>query len=360
VDLGYGPRAAEKLKVCMSFLCCLTHVDQIQNNSIDDEFLASRVLFLTTYETNLDYTQLVRDNELADNINSALARHAKRYSRSARRKSQEHTQPLELMALSETLKLMFNITHFYSDLSEYFSVSVPNIFKLLVRRGIPTPPLKEPTNHLINALLNLVRETTSDQQPTSSEQTALFPSFDQDCNANHLIDILDKAITAYPEADLDNTVAPVLTLIRRIYELAPEPVQKHMQARILPTSEERDKPLGRSNTLSARLLNLSTSALTPNLRGSISAMMFELSDKDASTFVHNVGYGFASGFLMSHNIAMPESAIKEHAAAQAERGIPVNPITGQRLDREAVHESEPMTQEEKEREAERLFVLFER
>jgi len=38
----------------------------------------------------------------------------------------------------------------------------------------------------------------------------------------------------------------------------------------------------------------------------------------------------------------------------------VNPITGQLLQMEEQVEMEEMTQEEKEREAERLFVLFER
>jgi hypothetical protein len=132
-----------------------------------------------------------------------------------------------------------------------------------------------------------------------------------------------------------------------------------MQKLILPTPEERDKPIGKSNTLSARLLNLSTAALTPTLRGSISAMMFELSDKDAATYVQNVGYGFASGFLMSNNIPIPENAMQASATGPVE-SIPVNPITGQRLDREEPVEEEPMTEEEREREAERLFVLFER
>ena len=38
----------------------------------------------------------------------------------------------------------------------------------------------------------------------------------------------------------------------------------------------------------------------------------------------------------------------------------VNPITGQRLDAEVTPEIAEMTDEEKEREAERLFVLFDR
>ncbi|KAH7384485.1 guanine nucleotide exchange factor [Pyrenochaeta sp. MPI-SDFR-AT-0127] len=343
IDLGHGPHAADRLK----------------SESADDEFLASRVLFLMTYDADLDYVKLVQENQLADNIHAAILRHAKRYSKSTRRSSQEHTHPMDLMALSETLKLLFNITHFHPDLIEYFSKSIPHIFKILVRRDIPKPPLSAPVNFLINALLNLDLEDAKGQQKELLGFNAVFPSFDQNCNAAQLINILDRAIIAYPESELDNTVAPLLTLIRRIYEIAPQGVKKTMEKLILPTSEERDKPIGKSDTLSSRLLNLSTSALTPTLRGSISAMMFELSDKDASMFVQNVGYGYASGFLMSNNIPMPEEAMQANATAQGQ-SIQVNPITGQRLDREENVQEEPMTEEEKEREAERLFVLFER
>lgn len=327
-----------------------------QSESADDEFLLSRILFLTTYGANLDYPQLVRENHLADNINAAIARHAKRYSKSSQRPS----QPMELMALSETLKLMFNVVHHHPELKQLFSRSIPSIFKMLVRHGIPQPPLAAPTNSLVSALLILDLEDTKGQQQSSSDASAVFPSSDPKCNVEHLIAILDKSIVAYPHAELDTTVAPVLTLIRRIYEFAPEDVKKHMQVAILPTPEERDKPLGKSNTLSSRLLNLTTSALASNFRGSVSSMLFELSDKDASKFVQSVGYGFASGFLMSNNIPMPEDVVQAHASKQAGLGIPVNPITGQRLDREEHVESAPMTQEEKEMEAERLFVLFER
>lgn len=267
---------------------------------------------------------------------------------------------MELMALSETLKLLFNITHFHPDLIAHFSKVIPNLFKILVRRGIPKPPLTAPINFLINALLNLDLVDTKEEQQEQPDQTAVFPAFDPKCNARHLIDILDKAIITYPEAELDTTIAPVLTLIRRIYEVAPEGVKTTMETMILPTPSERNKPIGKSDTLSSRLLNLTTSALTPNLRGSISAMMFELSHKDPATFVQNVGYGFASGFLMSNNITMPEEVMKAHAGSDTMQGVPVNPITGQRLDKEEHVEEAPMTQEEKEREAERLFVLFER
>ncbi|RYO32314.1 hypothetical protein AA0113_g11768 [Alternaria arborescens] len=334
VNLGHGPHAAEKLK----------------EESIDTEFLAARILFLTTYNANLDYAQLVRENQLADSINAAITRHAKRYSKSAPRRNE---QPMEAMALSETLKLLFNIIHHKQDLAPLFAPSIPNVFKILVRREIPSPPLSGPTRELVNILLHLDIENDQGRE-------GLFPSFDGEVNIRYLIKILDQALIVYPPKELDETVTPLLTLIHRIYTVAPAEIASTMEKLLLPTTEERDRPLGKSDTLSSRLLNLSTSALTPSLRNGISMLLWKLSHEDPATFVHNVGYGFASGFLMSNNIQMPEELVKEHAPESGDEGIPINPITGQRLDKEEQVQMEPMTQEEKEREAERLFVLFER
>lgn len=306
-----------------------------------------------TYGTTLDYTQLVHDHHLAENVNAAMLRHAKRYSKTSQQKSQQHTQPMDLMALCETLKLIFNITHFHPTLTAHFSPSTPNIFKILLRRPAPPKPLEAPVNALVNALLNLVRE--------DDPETAAFPSFDPPCNANHLITLLDAAIQAYTPAEIDTTISPLLTLLRRLHELAPAPVQTAMRTRLLPSDAERSQPLGQSDTLPSRLLNLSTSAATPAIRDSISAFLFELCDSDPAAFIHAVGYGYASGFLLSKNIAMPESAMRGRDVRDAAgASVPVNPVTGQRLDSEEPVHVEEMTDEEKEREAERLFVLFER
>ncbi|KAH7562514.1 hypothetical protein BM1_02034 [Bipolaris maydis] len=340
------PASQEALRCIANALLLQPKTRQILSDSVDDEFLAARVLFLMTYDAHLDYTQLVRENQLAESINAAVERHANRYSVTSR-------QPMELMALSETLKLVFNIIHFHKDLSPEFSKSIPNVFKILVLSGTVQPPLAAPARELVNALLHLDLEDEEGKK-------AVFPADDPKRNAEHLIKTLDKAIIAYPPKDLDDTITPLLTLIRRVYEIAPEQVQKTMEKMILPTTEERDRPLGKSDTLPSRLLNLSTSAHTSTLRGSISSMLFELSHKDPATFVHNVGYGFASGYLMSNNIQMPEEVIKSNTSQDIANGIPINPITGQRLDKEEQVPQEPMTQEEKEREAERLFVLFER
>ncbi|UPX15565.1 uncharacterized protein EKO05_0006009 [Ascochyta rabiei] len=331
------------------------------SESIDDEFLVSRILFLTTYNTTLDYTELVNEHHLADNINAAIQRHASRYTQ-PRQRAQEHTAPMDLMALSETLKLLFNITHFHPDLSQYFADSIPNIFHILTRRDSPTKPLDAPVSFLVNALLNLVREegTGTDQHPHDPVlHAAVFPVSNPPGNVTHLITTLDSAIHTYPTSELDATISPLFTLLRRIYEIAPADVQIVMQSKLLPSDTDRAQPLGKSSSLPSRLLNLSTSAQTPALRDSIAAFMFELSSKDPAKYVQNVGYGYASGFLLSKNIPMPEGAIQDAGEGRS-GGVPVNPITGQRLDREEQVEMPEMTLEEKEREAERLFVLFER
>jgi hypothetical protein len=261
------------------------------------------------------------------------------------------------MALTETCKLMFNIAHFYPDLNTTFSKSIPSLVQILYRSKITNPPLDTPLSAVINALINLDLPEKSGHHFSHS---SLFPKSDPKGLSEHIVNILDAAISYYKDSELDQSAAPVLTLIRKIYEIAPENVKKHIEFLLLPTDAERSKPLGKSDTLSSRLLRLSTSAHTPTLRTSISAMMFELSGEDSSKFVHNVGYGFAAGFLMSQGMPVPENAGEAVAEGGAEGGARINPITGQRLDQEIHDDGPPMTDEEKEREAEKLFVLFER
>lgn len=365
VDLGHGPHAAEKLKARTIDRTYLPNIrtDHRQSKSIDDEFLLSRILFLTTYDANLDFTELVNEHHLADNINAAMKRHADRYTQ-PRQQSQEHTAPMDLMALSEILKLIFNITHFHPDLSQHFTDSIANIFHILTRRDAPPKPLDAPTSFLINALLNLVREEGTGTTALPHDpvlHAAIFPISDPPQNATHLIHLLDTAILNYPAPELDTTISPLFTLLRRIYETAPADVQSVMRTQLLPSASDRNEPLGKTSSLPSRLLQLSTNAHTPALRDSIAAFHYELSSKDAGTYIENVGYGYASGFLLSKNIPVPEGAMRDAGEGSASGvGVPVNPITGQRLDREQVVDMPEMTLEEKEREAERLFVLFER
>jgi hypothetical protein len=53
VDTGYAGRLAERLKT----------------DSSDDEMITSRIIFLTTYDTTLDFEVLINKHSLADNVN---------------------------------------------------------------------------------------------------------------------------------------------------------------------------------------------------------------------------------------------------------------------------------------------------
>jgi hypothetical protein len=282
-----------------------------------------------------------------------IARHSKYFSKGCEKFQLPQAEEL---ALSETLKLIFNITNFYPHRVEELNPSIPNLLKILSRIKIPNPPLQTPVTYLINALMNLDLE---EKKSKAIGGNPLFPTFNHKINADEWINILDEAVATYPPAELEKVAIPLITLLRKLHEVAPDEVKKYMNRLLLPEEEDRDQPVGTDDTLSSRLLKLSLAPDAPTLRESISSLMFELSGKDASIFVKNVGYGFAAGFLATHNIAIPENAKQAFSTADG-KGPAVNPITGQRLDAEPKDDGPEMTEEEKEREAERLFVLFER
>ena len=274
------------------------------------------------------------------------------------------------MALSETLKLLFNLTQFYPHHTADFSKSIPHILKMVSNKQTHSAPLEPPINYLINSLLNLDLESRSAKDTMLSP---FFPDSNHNCHADCLMTILETSIRQYKEEQLETLVTPLVTLLQKVYVAAPPSVKKNLRASLLPSNEERAQPLGCSDTFASRLLRLSTSPVAPNLRESISSLMFELSDQNPTTFVRNVGYGFASGFLMSHDLSTPDVLLKESIKNPNDNGMEdpgetlthvdgqeINPITGQRKDMEPIDTGPEMTAAEKEREAERLFVLFER
>lgn len=329
---------------------------QLKRDTWDDEFLVSRVIFLTTYGTNVDLAKMIDDYGLAETVVAKLARHAELASSPGK----EKLDPMQDMALIETLKLAFNVTHFCKAKAGSFTPAVPHVLTLLTRRNVATSkPLDGPFSPLVNALVNL-------QLDGPEAKAALYPEGEkQNSVVERLVHILDLSMKTYGDSDLEQTVTPLVSVLRVIHDSAPEGVRQYIRAKLLPTAEDRQKVLGKGETLPSCILRNSTNALTPQLRDTISHFLFEMSDRDAHKFVDNVGYGFASGFLFQNNIPVPQNAT---GGGEDDQGVgsgsssarPVNPITGQYVDRETAPDVPEMTDEEKEREAERLFVLFER
>ncbi|PSR87170.1 guanine nucleotide exchange factor [Coniella lustricola] len=331
---------------CETKACAL-----LKRDTWDDEFLLSRVIFLTTYGTKVDLEKLIDEEGLAETVIAKLAKHASL----ANSAGKETAEPMRGMALSETLKLLFNVSHFCKAKVDAFTPAVPHVVTLIKAHNVPaSQPLEGPLSPLINALVNLNLDT-----PEARE--ALYPEGDkQTLFVDRLIHILDLSMDNPSDEELQQTVTPLLAVIRLVYEQAPDTAKTHIRGRLLPTADDRQKVLGRGKTVPAKLLRNCTNALTPQLRDIISHLLFELSDKDAHKFVENVGYGYASGFLFQNNIPVPQNATSGDISQNSSSGRAVNPITGQFLDQEIEPQVPEMTDEEKEREAERLFVLFER
>lgn len=333
VDLGYEESACKKLK----------------NESFDDEFLVSRVLFLTTYDTKIDLLALIQKYHLAETIVENLSKHAKLLTSC---QSKVPVDPMEDMALNETLRLLFNVSHYCPSEVSAFTPAIPHIIALLWKQDITlNKPLDPPFNSLVNPLLDLKLED-------GDIQTSLYPKAEPKKVAERLIGLLDPSLKAYTDNELEQLVTPLVGVLRRVHDGAPDEVKKYVRDTLLPTEQDRKEVLGRGTSLTSRLLRNSTNPLTPHLREAISHLLFDMSDKDASKFVENVGYGFASGFLFQNNIPIPANAAEAFSTGDTQR--PVNPITGQFVESEKHVDVPEMTEEEKEREAERLFVLFER
>ena len=227
---------------------------------------------------------------------------------------------------------------------------------------LPIPTFQSPIKELINALLNLDLPGEECTDDDGKKTAPLFFAPNPSCHTRRLISILEAGIRSDKDVErLEIVATPVISVLRRVNAIAPPAVKKLMQDELLPSNEERTQPLGKSDTLPSRLLRLTTSPAAPQLKEAISSLLFELSDNDALTFTRNVGYGYAAGFLMTHNIPVPENALNALGnKVTSVDGQEINPITGQRRDMEPEYNGPEMTDEEKEREAEKLFVLFER
>jgi hypothetical protein len=255
-------------------------------------------------------------------------------------------------ALTEITKLIFNITKFLAQSAPKFSKSIPHLFTIFKESG-EIKTLKQPLSSVLNGLLNL--DSTCNEWTTSA-----FPTNEPTSTVSRIVTLLASLTNEHSESELDLLASPVIALLSKLTTTAPPIAKSFLRDNLLPSEEDRTQVLGKSKSLSSHLLRLSNSPSVPTLSGAISQLLFELSDSNPDTFVSNVGLGYASGYLVSQGLPLPEMNGGEAGSSSCTTSANVNPITGQRWDREEPTDLPPMTDEEKGREAERLFVLFER
>lgn len=338
----------QRLQAVLIGLDGVLNVARLYKNQTDDfEFLGGRILFLCTYTAHADLRSAFEAG-LLDSIETHLSRHAAQAS-----PPRAASSPMENMAIAETTKLIYNLNDKHPEECKQLNASVPDLCRILPIPASTQAPLDPPVGAILNALACLdfgaVPAGSQTTEPTS-ESLEIAPK---------LMKILDMTTQFYKSMQLDTNALSILTVLRMLYDTSSSGVQEQMRKALLPADSERDLPLGKSSSLASRLLQLTTAPGLMHLPEAISSLMFEMSNKDPTLFIKNIGYGYAAGYLMSHKIPIPES-IENTSIDTAANEVPINPVTGQRLDKEIVPDVPEMTPEEKEREAERLFVLFDR
>ncbi|GAA5919980.1 hypothetical protein JCM6882_004145 [Rhodosporidiobolus microsporus] len=160
---------------------------------------------------------------------------------------------------------------------------------------------------------------------------------------------------------IEEILGPIMLLLRKLSMLGE--AQFHFRERLLPPTLDRSLPLDRHTSLSGHLVRLLNSILLPNTAYGVGEFLYNLADRDPLTLVRGIGYGNASGFLQNRGELIPppagEEASEQGGAADGTKPRVLNPITGA-YEQEDDPDFVPMSEEEKEREAERLYTLFER
>ncbi|KAI0706917.1 guanine nucleotide exchange factor [Cerioporus squamosus] len=244
------------------------------------------------------------------------------------------------------------------------------------RAGSPTTgPAKDPKpgafDRAWSALAAGRRSLSRSSSPhaNSPPVDVLLRAYDMlDVSLNHYapdtIDPDDRSVREKCQREmdqsLDDSLTPLVVLITKLC-MADEGSRRRMRQWILPDDLDRTSPLEGRADLLGRLLRLLASVHHAKLKNAVGEMLYAICDSDASTLASYVGYGNVAGFLFNKGImsAPPPPAGSSGASAPTTTpsGAPINPITGVVEKPTAPIE---MSEEEKEREAEKLFVLFDR
>ncbi|KIO27746.1 hypothetical protein M407DRAFT_23051 [Tulasnella calospora MUT 4182] len=378
----------------------------------DYVFLGARILFVATTQQS-DFivkavTSLGAVDIVATKLDSLLG-----LMRAGR--------PMSKEAMIDTLKFAFNLLLQYprmmqakakegqddpankpvlGDLwDDRFTPFVPILLHLF--NSLPqttSSPLAPPLTHVIHALLSVPVgpfaeqwfSTSATSTPTSTKSETAFSKVRQRLSPTSPpsgtlplpnapkdalrrgYDLLDATLATFTPEDPDDKsvrakcremdvslddVAPPLALLMARMVREDDEARRRMKQWILPSDLDRSTPLEKKSNFLGRCLRLMTSVYFPRLKDSVGEMLFALCNSDPNAMAAQLGYGNCAGFLFNKGIITPPTASSE---ADIPSDPDINPITGAKADESPNDVLAGMSEEEKEREAEKLFVLFDR
>ncbi|KAG9322573.1 hypothetical protein KVV02_001366 [Mortierella alpina] len=287
--------------------------------SNESQFLFSRILFLVTIDATSIVKSLLDEHHAVNNVGMVLKTQLAR--------TPDGTMFSQSMVLSEALKYLFNLMivdpKIERDAEANFSEKekteatgkrfqslLPTIVSILITIPPPSPnPLEPPHSHAIHVLLNFPISTSA-LLVTRSQQATLLSVLLQilDDTLRHSLNTDEEASTdgLSNGTELDEIVPPLVLVLTNIASAGGEG-RAALKARMLPEDVDRTKPLDKGNTFSARLIRRMTSMRFPQIRETVSQLLFVLCDEDPALLTRHVGYGNAAGFLMNRNLGVPSS-----------------------------------------------------
>ncbi|KAI9479748.1 hypothetical protein LPJ55_004954 [Coemansia sp. RSA 990] len=160
-------------------------------------------------------------------------------------------------------------------------------------------------------------------------------------------------------SDYQNELTPLALVLTRLLTEHSD-IRRRLFEDVYPNSaiDFSELPENRPG-MSSKLVRLMRNPQGGILPAAIGDLILALLGHDIKQFIIAVGYGNAAGYMVARNIEIPADivdSVKQNSEADT-----VDPVTGRYWSQEDINrELATMTDEEKEREAERLFVLFER
>ncbi|OLY83003.1 Synembryn-A [Smittium mucronatum] len=201
-----------------------------------------------------------------------------------------------------------------------------------------------------------------------------FPSSNQFIHLNSILSYLKSRVSTYTFNDSVNSIDlspeqqanefPLFCILARL-SIANSLAKKHAFDFIFANRDYSVLPeIG--NSISAIVTRIIRAPMQSNFTLLVGDFIYLICDSNSSIFVTQIGFGNAAGYLNARNL--PLNTITElpdsSTASNIPHSDPTNPITGSTFSPQHSTQTEKdladMSDSEKEREAERLFVLFDR
>uniref|UniRef100_A0A672JTV7 Synembryn n=1 Tax=Salarias fasciatus TaxID=181472 RepID=A0A672JTV7_SALFA len=282
--------------------------------------------------------------------------------------------PISLEAsqrISEILKILFNITYSShrqeptEDDAALYRHLVAILRLCLMRKSVLADDTDELQGHTVNLLSALPLQCldvllTVPPEPDSDQCEGV----NMDC-VHNLLMFMERRLESGDK--IKEKLTPILNLLTESCRAHRE-TRHYIRKHILPPLRDVSHRPEEGSTVKSRLIRLMTH-LDTDVKHCAADLIFVLCKENVRRFVKYTGYGNAAGLLATRGLLGGQGARTSSSGTQYSSDSDsdteeyrqvkdrINPVTG-RVEAEQPDPMEGMTEEEKEEEAKRLIMLF--